>query len=172
MRGRKQRSQKRKLFLKKCLFLAALGLCCCAFCSCGEQGPLLLQYVGFPLQWLLFLWSMGSRCMGSVVMVHELSCSHVESSWTRDQTHVPCRQILNHWTTREVQESLFLMKEYIFLITDKRTPTKCKGQNELGKSITMQPISLVYKELLQIDMKKTNHCKENKGYEYLPKRKI
>ena len=29
---------------------------------------------------------------------------HVESSWTRYQTHVPCfgRQILNHWTTREV----------------------------------------------------------------------
>ena len=29
----------------------------------------------------------------------------VESSWTRDQTHVPCigGQILNHWTTREVQ---------------------------------------------------------------------
>ena len=28
----------------------------------------------------------------------------VESSWTRDLTHVPCivRQILNHWTTREV----------------------------------------------------------------------
>ena len=26
------------------------------------------------------------------------------SCWTRDQTHVPCvsRQILNHWTTREV----------------------------------------------------------------------
>ena len=29
---------------------------------------------------------------------------HVESSPTRDQTHVPCigKQILNHWTTREV----------------------------------------------------------------------
>ena len=86
---------------------------------------------------------------------------HVEPSWTRDQTHVPCRQILNHWTTREVQESLFLMKEYIFLITDKRTTTKWKGQNELGVNIAMQKISLVYKELLQIDKKKTNHCKEN-----------
>ena len=33
---------------------------------------------------------------------------HVESSWTRDQTHVPCfgRQIPNHWSTREV---LFLV---------------------------------------------------------------
>ena len=29
---------------------------------------------------------------------------HVESSQTRDQTHVPCtgRQIINHWTAREV----------------------------------------------------------------------
>ena len=29
---------------------------------------------------------------------------HVESSWTRDWTSVPCadRQILNHWTTRKV----------------------------------------------------------------------
>ena len=29
---------------------------------------------------------------------------HVGSSWTRDQTLVPCfrRRILNHWTTREV----------------------------------------------------------------------
>ena len=29
---------------------------------------------------------------------------HVRSSWTRDQTSVPCvaRQTLNHWITREV----------------------------------------------------------------------
>ena len=29
---------------------------------------------------------------------------HVESSWTRDGTCIPCvgRHILNHWTTREV----------------------------------------------------------------------
>ena len=33
----------------------------------------------------------------------------VESSWTRDRTHVPCigRQILNHWTTREVLLKIF-----------------------------------------------------------------
>ena len=32
---------------------------------------------------------------------------HVESSKTRNRTHVPCigRQILNHWTTREAQKS-------------------------------------------------------------------
>ena len=33
----------------------------------------------------------------------------VESSWTRDGTHVPCigRWILNHWTTREVLLKIF-----------------------------------------------------------------
>ena len=60
---------------------------------------------GFPLRCLLSLQSTGSRCGGSVVAVHELSCSpwHMESSWTRDQTQVPCigRRILIHCTTRE-----------------------------------------------------------------------
>ena len=37
--------------------------------------------------------------------MHLVALRHVESSWTRDQTHVPCigRQILIHCTTREVQ---------------------------------------------------------------------
>jgi len=41
-------------------------------------------------------------CMGSVAL------RHMKSSQTRDQTRVPCtgRQILNHWTTREVQHPL------------------------------------------------------------------
>ena len=36
---------------------------------------------------------------------------HVESSWTRDRTHVPCigRQILNHCATREVQYEDYLI---------------------------------------------------------------
>ena len=56
----------------------------------------------FSLQWLLlsvlrvwaqWLWHMGLNAL-----------RHVGSSWTRDQTYVPCigRQIPNHWTTREV----------------------------------------------------------------------
>ena len=34
------------------------------------------------------------------------------SSWIREQTYVPCigRQILNHWTTREVLGSLLLLQ--------------------------------------------------------------
>jgi len=37
---------------------------------------------------------------------------HVGSSQTRDQTRVPCigRQILNHWTTREVLAIWKIMK--------------------------------------------------------------
>ena len=58
--------------------MAALGLHCGAqaFSSWSEQGP-----------------------------THGLvALQHVESSWTRDWTHFPCagRQVLNHWTTREV----------------------------------------------------------------------
>ena len=30
---------------------------------------------GFSLRWLLLLWSTGSRCAGSVVVAHRLSCS-------------------------------------------------------------------------------------------------
>ena len=69
-------------------------------------GFLWLQCVGFSLQWLLWLWSTGCR-------VHRLQWWlpmglvapwHVASSQTRGQTCVPRigRQILNHWTTREV----------------------------------------------------------------------
>ena len=40
---------------------------------------------------------------------------HMESSWTRDLTCVPCigRQILNHWTTREVLLALLKDSELV-----------------------------------------------------------
>ena len=71
-----------------------------------------LQCMGF-LAWWLLLWSTGSRCVSfssSGTWAQWLWCMglvapwHVKSYWTRDQTHVPYieRQILNHWTTREV----------------------------------------------------------------------
>ena len=52
---------------------------CMGFSSCST-GAQYLQLVGLVVPW------------------------HVESSWTRDQTHVPCigRQTPNPWTTREV----------------------------------------------------------------------
>ena len=68
---------------------------------------------GFSVQRLLVLWSTGSRCTGFSsrrVQAHRLqhmgvvALWHVGSSWTRDQSLVPCigRWILNLWATREV----------------------------------------------------------------------
>ena len=55
-------------FFNKCiyLFLAALGLHCCAraFSSCGEQGLLFVVIRGLLIGWLLLLWSTGSRHAG------------------------------------------------------------------------------------------------------------
>ena len=48
---------------------------------------------------------------GSVVVAHGLSCPEACGIfWTKGRTHIPCigRQILHHWTTREVLESLTL----------------------------------------------------------------
>ena len=47
----------------------------------------------------------GLSSAGSVVVVRGwVSPQHVDSSRTRDRIHIPCigRQILNHWTIREV----------------------------------------------------------------------
>ena len=84
------------------LVLAVLGLHCCtrAFSSCHEWGLLSSCSV------------QASRAWASVVAVCGLSCSVAcGSSLTRDQTCVLCigRQILNHWTTREVPISVLLM---------------------------------------------------------------
>ena len=49
------------------LFLAALGLCCCAQAFSlvvASRGYSSLWCMGFPLRWLLLLWSMGSRPAG------------------------------------------------------------------------------------------------------------
>ena len=73
------------------LFLAALGLRCCMRLSlvAASGGYPLLQRAGFSLQWLLLLWSMGSRCTGSVVVAHRLSCS-VACGILPDQGSNPC----------------------------------------------------------------------------------
>ena len=53
---------------------------------------------------------------------------HVESSWTRDWTHVPCigRRILNHCTTRE---TLFLFLLLVLLVSDPKShhQDQCQG---------------------------------------------
>ena len=42
-----------------------------------------------------------------------LAPGHVESSWARNRTHVPCsgRRILNHWTAREVRALVLTLSE-------------------------------------------------------------
>ena len=89
------------------LFLAALGLHCFvrAFSSCDQQRLLLVA-----VHRLLLL-----RSTGAVVVARGLwsmglvARRHVESSQTRDLTHVACigRQVLNYWTTKEVPDLAF-----------------------------------------------------------------
>ena len=82
------------------LFLAALGLHCCAraFSSCDQRAPHCSGFsccgrMDYRVYRLQSLWPTGL-----------VAPRHVESSRTRDQTHVPSVgwQILNHWITREV----------------------------------------------------------------------
>ena len=102
-------------FLLFIYFLAVLGLhwCTWAFSSCGAWDShcggvscCRAQVLG---TWVQQLW-----CM------HLDALWHVESVWTRDWTCVPCigGQILNHWTTREVQhfssKSSFIALEITF----------------------------------------------------------
>ena len=123
------------------LFMAALGLCCCAwvFSSCGERGlHSLLWRAGFSLQWLLLLRSTGSRragfsSCGTPALERRLrSCGarglvaprHVGSSWTRARTRLPCigRRILNHCATREAPQMGSLL--YAIICNIKSLPTE------------------------------------------------
>ena len=81
-----------------------------AFSSCDDQGllycgALVSHYCSFSLQSIHSTVSTFSSCS---VWVHPLW--HVGSSQTRDWSHIPCigRQILNHWTTREIPPSIIL----------------------------------------------------------------
>ena len=94
--------------------LAALGLLCGAQAFSGCRGPGLL----FEVHRLLLavaslaahdLWALGLQWLqhrASEVVVHRLVCAMACGIcfWTRDWTPVPCigREILHHWTTREV----------------------------------------------------------------------
>ena len=65
-------------FLKNYLFiLVVLSLRCFAeaFSVAESRGSSLFQCSGFSLWWLLLLQSTGSRHIGSVVVMHRLSCS-------------------------------------------------------------------------------------------------
>ena len=85
--------------------VAMLGLPCCAciFTSCGKQGALYVEVLGFSLWGLPLLQNSGSRCTSFNSCMGLVVPWHVGSSQTRDGT-LTCigRLILNHWTTGEV----------------------------------------------------------------------
>ena len=95
------------------LFLAALGLGCYSwvFSSCTSEGRslavvrgLLIMVGSLVAEWVLSVQAL-------VVVTGGLGCSaSVKSFLSKDQIYVPCngRQILNHWTAREVPESLLI----------------------------------------------------------------
>ena len=87
--------------LKIYSFLAALGLCF------GERG---LFFVAVCRLLILLLQSTGSRgWIQKLWQTGLVAPRQVGSSWTRDQTRVPCigRQILTYWTTREIPHLAF-----------------------------------------------------------------
>ena len=104
-------------FFKFCLFLVALGLRCCVqvfSVVVVSRSHCLLWCSGFLLQGLLLWPSTGSggvgfnRCnMGAqeLWLMGHIAPWHVESSKTRDWTHMLCidRWIFIHCTSREVQ---------------------------------------------------------------------
>ena len=117
------------LFLKSCLFLVALSLCCCvqAFSSSWEWGPLFDWHPrASPCTGAPCCGAYALRAWASVAVAWGLSSSgvktglvavwHVESSPTRDRTSAPCMawQILIHCTTREVLPYGFML--HIFCI--------------------------------------------------------
>ena len=107
-------------------FLAVLGFCCCAqaFFSCGEWGLLSSRDVQASHCGHFFCcraWALecGLSSCGTLVSV-VITSQHVESSQIKDGTCVLCigRQILNHWTTREVLSDILISSLLPFFLSD------------------------------------------------------
>ena len=107
---------KRHLFLYFWLhwaFVAACGLSLVAVSGAYSLVLGLLSVVASLLEdhglygtWAQYLWL---TCL--------IALPHVEASWTRDRTHIPCtgRWIPHHWATREVPVIPFLSFFFPFL---------------------------------------------------------
>ena len=89
--------------------MVTLVLCCYAraFSGCSKwevlsRGHMQVSHCSGFTYW--GAWALGSR-LQQLWLMGLVALQHVESSWTRDQTHVLCigRWVLNHWTMREVQ---------------------------------------------------------------------
>ena len=97
----------------------SLGYCVWAFSSCSEWG---LLYGAWTSHCGGFSCFTSSRCRDAGVVVHGLGAPwHVESSQTRDQTHVPCtgKQILIYCTTREVPKGISYMLNHVSIFVLK-----------------------------------------------------
>ena len=85
------------------LWLHWVFIAACRHSSCGEWAS---QCGGFSC--------CAARALGcassGVVATSRVASRHVESSQTRDWTHVPCIGMWtpNHWTTREARDKTFL----------------------------------------------------------------
>ena len=100
--------------------MAVLGLHCCTGFPLvvGSGGYSLVAVRSLPSQWLLLLWSSGSRMHGLLELWHRglVAPQHVRFSWIRDQTHVSCigRRLLYHCATREASLFDFLIFLLLF----------------------------------------------------------
>ena len=114
----------------------------------ASGGYSLLRCTGFSLQWLLLLWSMGSRrtgfsscstqpqqlqLAGSRAQAQQLGCTglvaprHVGSSRNRARPRVPClgRRILNQCATRETPKSIILKVNTGIILLEWGALEKC-----------------------------------------------
>ena len=74
----------------------------------------------------------GSRAQAQLWRMALVALQHVESSWTRDQTHVPCtgRQILIHCTNREV------LGPYLLLVLNVSSLFHCHSYSKTSEYVT------------------------------------
>ena len=97
-------------FLKKSMnyFLAVLGLHCCVWAFSvvvsGGCSPVVVHRLFIAVASLVSEYRLQGARTQWLWHIGLVAMWHLGSSWTRDRTHGPCigRQILNHWTTREV----------------------------------------------------------------------
>ena len=98
---------KKKIFLLHWVFVASHGLDLVAESWASPRdgswtSVIATHRLSSHGSWVLKCMSFSLWCAGVVAPWH------VESSGTKDQTHVPCisRQILIHWTIREISKCL------------------------------------------------------------------
>ena len=124
---------------------------------CTDQGKNFGKPPSFPLGWehlvlfcFLILAVLGlcrGMLVGSLVVVCGLSCSAAPGILVpliRDWAHVPCtgRQILHHWTTREVPRDLFSFSPCFYV----HYPISF-SKSAWGRWMVVDPVSLWNEEL-------------------------